>query len=156
VHFYGHGRYQDGAGALLFDDDDGGERWVGAAQLATALGTAQARLLLLHACQSAMISDKGLLTGVAPALSAAGVPAVIAMHLTVRVPAATRFAEIVYRNLARGASLQRAVSLARQALYVEEHDGASWYVPTVMIRTRETGPLHLMAGQPGFGAEVGR
>src|SRR4051812_10418464 len=66
------------------------------------------------------------------------------MQLTVRVAAATRFAGVVYRSLARGVSVQRAVSQARQALFVEESDGASWYVPTLTIRARDTGPLRLV------------
>jgi nucleoside phosphorylase/CHAT domain-containing protein len=145
LHFYGHGRYQDGQGALLFDAAGGGETWLGADRLAALLG--ETRLVVLHACQSSMVGSAGLLTGVAPALSAAGVPAVVAMQLTVRVAAATRFAGVVYRSLARGESVQHAVSQARQALYVEEIDGASWYVPTLSIRARETGPLRLV--QPG-------
>jgi nucleoside phosphorylase len=145
LHFYGHGRYQDGQGALLFDTPGGGETWLGADRLAALLG--EARLIVLHACQSAMVGSVGLLTGMAPALSAAGVPAVIAMQLTVRVAAATRFAGVVYRSLARGESVQQAVNRARQALYVEESDGASWYVATLTIRARDTGPLHLV--QPG-------
>jgi hypothetical protein len=142
IHFYGHGRYKDGQGALLFDAPDGGETWQYADQLAALLGGA--RLIVLHACQSAMIGAPGLLTGVAPALSAAGVPAVVAMQLTVRVEAATRFAGVVYRSLARGDSIQQAVGQARQALYFEEDDGASWYVPTLTIRARDTGPLRLV------------
>ncbi len=143
LHFYGHGRYQDDTGALLFDTPGGGQTWVDATRLAALLG--EVRLVVLHACQSAMIGEAGLLTGIAPALSAAGVPAVIAMQLTVRVAAATRFAGVVYRELAREASVQRAVSLARQALYVEEDDGASWYVPTLTLRTRDQKALHLIA-----------
>jgi CHAT domain len=142
IHFYGHGRYKDGEGALLFDTDAGGEDWVSAGRLAAQLG--KARLVMLHACQSAMIGAEGLLTGVAPALSAAGVPAVVAMQLTVRIDAATRFAGIAYRALAQGDSVQFAVSQARQALYTEASDGASWYVPTLTIRARDTGPLHLV------------
>jgi hypothetical protein len=147
VHFYGHGRYKDGQGELLFDDPSGGEYWLRADRLGVL--PPSMRLVLLHACQSSTISEEGLLTGVAPALSAAGVPAVVAMQLTIRIPVATRFAGIVYRSLARGDSVQRAVSLARQALYVEERDGVSWYVPTVTIRARDTGPMYLV--QPGKG-----
>jgi hypothetical protein len=142
VHFYGHGRYKNGQGALLFDSPGGGQTWLSADRLAAVLG--QTRLIMLHACQSAMISEAGLLTGIAPALSAAGVPAVVAMQLTVRVEAATRFVGLVYRALARGESVQRAVSLARQALYIEEDDRASWYVPTLTIRARDIGPLRLV------------
>jgi hypothetical protein len=142
VHFYGHGRYRDGAGALLLDAPGGSEVWLGADRLAALLS--DVRLVMLHACQSAMIGDAGLLTGVGPALSAAGVPAVVGMQLTVRIAAATRFAAVFYRSIAHGDSVQRAVSQARQALYVEEPDGASWYIPTLTIRARDIGPLRLV------------
>jgi hypothetical protein len=65
------------------------------------------------------------------------------MQLSVRVDAALRFAEVLYHALAHGEPLQRAVSIARQALYVEEPDGASWYVPTLTINSRETGSFYL-------------
>lgn len=143
VHFYGRGRYQIGqGGALLFDAADDREVWVIADKLAGLFSTA--RLVMLHAAQSSMSDDAGLLTGVAPALSAAGVPAVVAMQLTVSDKAATRFAAVVYRSLARGDSIQRAVSQGRQALYV---DDSSWFVPTLTIRSRNTGPIHLVQPQ---------
>jgi len=142
LHFYGHGRYHDGQGALLFDSESGGRQWLSADRLDKLLSGV--RLVVLHACRSAMVSEAGLLSGVASALSAAGVPAVVAMQITVRVPAATRFATVLYRSLARGVSLQRAVGQARQALYVEEQDGVSWFVPTLTIRARTTEPLYLV------------
>ena len=141
IHFLGHGRYLDGEGRLVLDGADGAWDRVPASRLIALFG--ETRLVVLCACQGATVGEGGLLTGVAPALSAAGVPAVVAMQLTVRTGAATRFSEVLYRSLARGESLQRAVVRARQALYVEEQDGASWYVPTVTIRTREPGPLYL-------------
>jgi len=142
LHFYGHGRYRNGQGELLFDAPGGGKAWIAADRLAALLG--QTRLVMLHACKSAMVGEAGLLTGVAPALTAAGVPMVVAMQLTVQMDAATRFAGIVYNDLARGRSIQEAVSRARQALYVESADGASWYVPTLTIRSRNTGPMRLV------------
>jgi CHAT domain len=147
VHFYGRGRYQNGQGALLFDTEEGGETWVTADRLATLLSNT--RLVLLHASKSAMFGNEGLLTGVAPALSAAGVSAVVAMQLTISDRAATRFAAVVYHQLAQGLSVQRAVSLDRQALYVEQDqaDSASWYVPTLTIRSRTTEPIRLVQQQ---------
>jgi outer membrane protein assembly factor BamB len=141
VHFVGHGHYADGEGLLILDKPDGGWDKVPASRLMPLFG--EVRLVVLCACQGAMSGEGGLLTGVAPALSAAGVPAVVAMQLTVRAAAATRFSEVMYRTLARGESLQRAVIQARQALFVEEQEGASWYVPTVTIRARDPGPLFL-------------
>lgn len=141
VHFVGHGRYTDGKGWLILDGPGGKWDRVPVGQLTPLFSGA--RLVVLCACQGGMAGEAGLLTGVAPALSAAGVPAVVAMQLSVRQSAAIRFSEVMYRGLARGEPLQRAVVQARQALYIEDTDGASWYVPTLTIRTRDLGPLYL-------------
>jgi hypothetical protein len=145
VHYYGHGRYKDGEGALLLDAPSGGRDWTSASTLMALLG--EVRLVALFACQGAMVGpgELGLLSGVAPALSAAGVPLVLGMQLTTRVGAATRASGILYRALAAGRSLQDAVGQARQALFVEEHDRASWYLPALYIRSREVGPAYLLA-----------
>ncbi len=142
LHIVGQGRYADGKGQLLLDAPGGGSVWVPAERLASLLG--QTRLALLHAGQTAAVGGGGLLTGVATALSAAGVPAVIGMQLSVRPEAAARFTTVVYRELARGAGIQQAVALGRQALYAEEDDeGGSWYVPTLTLRTGDSLPLRL-------------
>ena len=86
------------------------QRWYRTWAAATVLGGA--RLVILHACQSAIVGDAGLLTGVALALIAARIPAVVAMQLTVRVAAATRFADVIHRSLARGDSVQQSVGLS--------------------------------------------
>jgi outer membrane protein assembly factor BamB/tetratricopeptide (TPR) repeat protein len=145
IHFVGHGRYVGGQGYLMLDGPTGRPDPVPVGTLNSLFGGA--RLVVLTACQGAMVGDSGLLTGVAPALSAAGVSAVVAMQLTVRIDAATRFNEVMYRHIVNGESLQRAVVLARQALHFEEPDGASWYVPTLTIRARDPGPLYLFDSQ---------
>lgn len=134
LYFYGHGRYTDQHGELLLDTDYGNQEWVSCERLAALFGNI--RLVIICACQSAMVSDGGLRTGIAAALIAAGVPAVAAMQFTVRVSAATRFAEIICRNLVQDADLSAAISQARQALYVEEDAGVSWWVPTLTVRSR--------------------
>lgn len=147
IHYYGHGIYKNGQGHLIFDNPDLPKQreFVDADRLAALLGGI--RLIMIHACQSAMVDDPesegGLLTGVAPALSRVS-EAVVAMQLTVRISAATRFAEVFYEEIARGRSLQAAVASARRSLYVLEGDGASWYVPTLYIRTREQKPVYLV------------
>lgn len=142
VHFYGHGRYTNGRGALLFDRPAGGQAWIEAERLASIL--AGVRLVVLHACQSALTDTTGILSGVAPSLSAAGVPAIIGMQTTIRAQAAERMIRVLYRNLAAGASLQQAIGRVRQALYVEEDDGISWFVPTLTIRSRDLDPIQLL------------
>jgi len=134
LHFYGHSRYQNNQAALLFDTISGDETWVDADRFVVLLGAVP--LLLLHSAQSGLFDDEDLPTGVGPALSAAGIHTVVALQLPLRLQIGLRFATIVYRELARGMAVQRAVSQARQALYVEEEDGISWYVPTLTIRSR--------------------
>lgn len=140
IHYFGHGTYRNGKGYLIFDDGKGGYELINTERLAATLG--DVRLVVIHACQSAMIDgERGLLTGIAPALSVVS-GAVVAMQLTVRTEAATRFAQIFYDQLLdRGRSLQEAVARGRQVLFTEAADGASWYVPTLYIRSRTTQPV---------------
>jgi hypothetical protein len=143
IHYYGHGRYHEGSGALLLDSPDGAECWTDASALAALPGGV--RMVALFACQGAAVGHPyNLLTGVAPALSAAGVPIVVGMQTSVRVAAATRASGVMYRALVAGWSVQQAVGLARQALYVEENDRASWYVPVLYVRTPRIEPVYLL------------
>jgi hypothetical protein len=150
IHYYGHGIYRDGQGYLQFDSatTPGQYELVSANRLSAILGGI--RLIMMHACQSAMVdvaeNQSGLLTGIAPSLSVVS-EAVVAMQLTVRISAATRFSEVFYEEIARGRSLQAAVADARRSLYVTEGDGASWYVPTLYIRTREQKPIYLLGSK---------
>jgi hypothetical protein len=142
IHYYGHGRYERGEGALLLDCERGGEEWTPPSALAAAAGGV--RMVLLHACQGAMTTPgTTLLSSVAPALSVAGVPVVIGMQFTIRADAATRIASIVYAGLAQGRSVQEALAAARIALYVSESDQVSWFVPALYVRNRQFGPLYL-------------
>lgn len=143
IDFYGHGRFQNGHGALLFDDQHGCEDWVDAQRV--AMLPHLPRLFILHACQSAQVDTMDPLAGVATALSQAGVPAVVAMQLTIRATAATDvIVPTLYRKLASGWSIQRAVAAARQALYTAEAAGISWYLPAVYIRSQEAQPFRLI------------
>jgi hypothetical protein len=142
IHYYGHGRYEEGSGALLLDSERGGEEWIPSGALAAALGSV--RMVVLHACQGAMTTPgPNLLGSVAPALSLAGVPVVIGMQFTIRADAATRIASIVYAGLAQGRSVQEALAAARIALYVSETDQVSWFVPALYVRSRSQGPVYV-------------
>lgn len=148
VHFFGHGTYENSNGFLYLDNapvQPTASEMISASQLSAMLG--DVRLIVIHACRSAMVGNTvelgGILTGVAPALATVS-EAVVAMQLTVRITAAIRFQEVFYEELTRGQSLQSAVSEARRSLYVIESDGASWYVPTLYIRTREQKPVYLV------------
>jgi DNA-binding NtrC family response regulator len=135
MHFYGHGIWQHGQAYLQFDDG-----LLSASQLTTLI--ADIPLVVLYACRSGTVGPDDLFTGIAPTLSAAGVSVVVAMQFTIGIQAANRFSMVLYRNLARGESLQTAVAKARQALFVGHKK--SWYVPVVYIRSRDMGPLVLV------------
>lgn len=152
VHFYGHGRLRGGEGELLLDDP-GRAAWLGAGE-AVAL-FAGAGLVALYACQGAGVAlgpGEPLLGGVAQALAAAGAPAVLGMQLAVRSTAATRAAAAIYGALAAGASLEAGVALARRALFVEERDGVSWFVPALYLRGRGPAPYRLRHQPTGAAA----
>ncbi len=150
VHYYGHGRYSGGEGALLLDDE-GAAAWAPASALAPLL--APAGMVVLHACQGAMLAAEDaatadMRTALAPALCAAGVPIVLGMQFSVRAEAASRMAAVIYQALAEGRSVEESVAFARRALYVEEPDRVSWYVPALYLRARGGGPTHLRSLAP--------
>ncbi len=146
VQYTGHGWYAAGRGVLMLDPVTPGASadLVDADQVAVALrGT---RMAILAACRGAQgpgieSGSTSVLTGVAPALSAAGVPLVVGMQLGITVTAVHRAAHAIYSALAQGLSVQAAVGRARDELYVLEPERSSWYVPVLYVRTREPGPV---------------
>lgn len=140
VHVTSHGWYADGRGVLMLDPTIGGASADRVAADEVAVALRGARMVLLMACrggQSAGITGgaESLLTGVAPALSALGVPLVVSMQLGLRVSSALRASETIYSALAAGHSAQAAVGRARDELYVHEMQDGAWYVP-VLYRVR--------------------
>lgn len=135
LHFYGHGEWRNGSGYLLLDDGE-----LNASQCATLIG--EIPLVVLYACHSGDTGSSSIFTGIAPMLSAEGVPTVIAMQYSVLIAAANCFHGFLYRSLAKGKSVQEAVANARQALYAQYP--SSWYVPVLYIRAHEIGSVILV------------
>jgi len=76
--------------------------------------------------------------GIAPALVANGVPAVVANQFSVRDEAATEFSQHFYWALAQGATFGSAAREARIAVnYSTSHDTIDWAVPVVYARDPE-------------------
>jgi len=145
LDYYGHGSFTEDGGALVMEGDHGGSDLVTASRL-QALGTLLPPFIVLHACQSAQLNTDEPLAGLATALSAAGVRAILAMQFTTRMPAVTNYViPILYEELAAGKSLQQAVATVRQALYVAEPDGASWYLPALYLRSPDQQPYFLLS-----------
>jgi hypothetical protein len=149
LEYYGHGRFKNGSGALLLDPDpnltldESQQDWVSASRIATLRNLPP--LIVLNACHSAQVDTGEPVAGIATALSAANVRAIVAMQLTTRMSAVTYgITPTLYRELAAGKSIQQAVAIVRQELYVREPDGASWYLPAVYLRQPDQQPYILI------------
>jgi CHAT domain-containing protein len=137
LHFVGHGGFdeQSREGSILLEDERGRERPLEADALRQIVGGRGLRLVFLNACETGRGGRVEWNRGVAPALVAAGLPAVVANQYSVLDAAATAFARELYAHLALGRSLGDAAREARvavgRALGPEKLD---WAVPVVFAR----------------------
>src|SRR5690606_33002039 len=105
-----------------------------AADLALKLQAAGVRLVILGACESSRQHGRTPWTGVAPALVARGVGAVIAMQYEVLDDMAILFSQGFYRALAAGLTVDEAVSVGRLAVLEKSSEkGVEWGVPTLYL-----------------------
>jgi hypothetical protein len=137
LHFAGHGAWDEKqrTGALLLVDGRGKGAWVESDRLRRLLAGRGLRLVVLNACETGRGGRTDFVRGVAPALLAGGVPAVVANQYKVLDSSATAFARHLYWALARGHSLGAAARDARLAVSVA-HKGEpmDWAVPVLYAR----------------------
>ncbi len=147
LHFVGHGGWDAARdrGYLLFEEE-GEARQVSPAALVALLRDRGLRLLVLNACESGRQSRKSkrgdhesngheVNRGVAQALLAAGLPAVLANQYPVFDKPAASFVARLYAGLGRGEGLSESVRHARLALAREAGSGAlEWAVPVLYAR----------------------
>ncbi len=137
LHFIGHGTWdaERRTGSLLLESASGGVAPVEAPALRALLSGRGLSLVVLNACLSARGSRGDLARGVAPALVAAGIPAVVANQFSVLDTAALVFARELYRSLALGRPLGEATREARLAVRCDAACGpVDWAVPVVYAR----------------------
>lgn len=137
LHFIGHGRYDaaEREGSLVLEDERGEASRLGAEALRQVVCHRGLSLVFLNACETARGGRSDWTRGAAPALVAAGVPAVVANQYAVLDHAATLFARELYDQLAARRALGDAAREARIA--VARELGASridWAVPVVFAR----------------------
>ncbi|RME49692.1 MAG: CHAT domain-containing protein [Chloroflexi bacterium] len=147
-HFAGHGVFEgteltpDGKvrkkGKIILETEDNESDRYDSAQLATNLGNAGVRLVVLGACNSAARDEGGAWTGVAPALVRENIPAVVAMQYKVRDRNAARFMAYLYARVLGGHTIDEAVFEGRQAIFthagLEDRD---WGVPVLYLRAAD-------------------
>ncbi len=151
LHFLGHGgfRQNSGEGILFFEDDDHSTRTVTGSELVTKLdGIDTLRLVVLTTCVGArMLRRRGHhpLTGTAPALIAAGLPAVIAMQFPISEAAAAAFSSTFYPKLAEGLPVDLALGEARGEMFSTAKDRPSfeWATPVLFLQSPDGRILHI-------------
>ncbi len=117
-HYIGHSAVLRDT-PLLFGGPTGGEAVpLSGAQLAAGLSLApELQLVLLNSCWSGTAGVQRSLFGLAPAIAEAGVPAVIGWQTGISDRSAPWLAGSLYAELARGAAVDEALTIARLALY---------------------------------------
>jgi hypothetical protein len=137
LHFVGHGAFdeKEREGSLLLEDERGRPRPLGTDALRQVVCGRGLRLVFLNACETGRGGRVEWNRGVAPALVAAGLPAVVANQYPVEDAAATAFARELYSQLAAGSPLGDAAREARVAVGRDlGTDALGWAVPVVFAR----------------------
>ncbi|HXO27223.1 MAG TPA: SAVED domain-containing protein, partial [Thermoanaerobaculia bacterium] len=142
LHFIGHGDHdaESGEWYLLFEEQGtqgtrGARQPVLAEQLADRLGNLPLlRLAVFNACHTGQLAHQAggnPLAGIAAAVSASGVPAVIGMQLAVTDSAAIDFASAFYGALREGEPIESALADGRSAIDISSPE---WATPVLYLR----------------------
>ncbi len=140
LHFMGHGAFDraSGEGMLAFEAEDGSPDLVSGKAFATKLKDLRSLgVVVLNACNTARARHQGganPFRGVATALVLGGVPAVVAMQRPISDRAAIGFSTAFYRHLARGDSIDQALTEGRQAIHSAKPETFEWSTPVLFLR----------------------
>jgi len=137
LHFVGHGAFdeKEKTGVLFLVDSRGRSLGVDTDRVLRLLAGRGLKLVVLNACETGRGGRTDFLRGVAPALLAGGVPAVLANQYKVLDSSATAFARHLYWALAKGHSLGAAAREARVAVsYAKGAEPMDWAVPVLYAR----------------------
>ncbi len=135
VHFIGHGEWKNDEGYLVFEDARGNAVSVPVRTTREILCSRDIKLIFLNACDTGRGGHADFNSGIAQALLAGGVPAVVANQFKVLDPSATAFAQHFYWSLAQGLSIGAAAREARIAVnYSIAGESIDWAVPVVYAR----------------------
>jgi hypothetical protein len=137
LHFVGHGDFdeKEKTGSLFLVDARGRSLAVDTDRVLRLLTGRALKLVVLNACETGRGGRTDFLSGVAPALAAGGIPAILANQYKVLDASATAFARHLYWALAKGHSLGAAAREARVAVsYAKGAEPMDWAVPVLYAR----------------------
>lgn len=149
VHFIGHGMFDEEKqeGTLIFENDRGEKYPLGERSAREIFCQRGVSLVFLNACQTGTGGRADFNKGIAQALVAHGLPALVANQYSVLDSSATSFAQHFYWALARGMSIGRAARESRIAVnYSLMGDPIDWAVPVVYARD----PNKAICNKPPF------
>jgi hypothetical protein len=160
LHFMGHGIYDraSGEGMLAFEAPDGRMDLVSGRAFATKIRDYRSLgVVVLNACNTARAGGQEGLSpfrGVAAALVFGGVPAVVAMQRPISDRAAIGFSDAFYRHVARGDSIDEALTEGRQAIHSATPEAYEWATPVLFLRIPEGNVFVARPGEPPAPAPV--
>jgi hypothetical protein len=138
-HVSGHATIDEGQPKFLVENELGGPALATADQLARAMDGQWPRLVFVSGCLTGGASDRGTIPSMSESLVQAGAPAVLGWALPVGDASATAFASHLYRDLAAGQPLGRAVVTARRHLYAGQ--SRSWHLLRVYADKSPLAPM---------------
>lgn len=140
-HFIGHGEFQNDQGMLLVNSEDGEIDYVDERRIGAVFKNLESmKLVVLNSCHGASVSSSVQLSGLAPTLVSAGVPAVVAMKYGIDDQAAILFGREFYRKLFLGndrGRIDMAMAHARNTLSVELSEPRDFCTPVLYLRSRQ-------------------
>lgn len=135
LHFIGHGEFEDGAGALVFEAERQRALLVSAERLGVILHDRRSlRLVVLNACEGARADVHDPFSGTAQTLVRQGIPAVLAMQFEITDKAAITLTSGFYSSVAVGDPIDKALADARLRLFADQEDGVEWATPVLYMR----------------------
>jgi hypothetical protein len=147
-HYSGHAKFAgemgvaygslEGKGYLSLVGDDQAEIPFSAEKLALNLAGRGVRLAMLSASESSSAEQVNAWTGIAPALTRAGIAAVVGMQFTLLNANAINFCKRFYRALAAGQSIDEAVTDGRRAVFsLGDENERDWGAPVLYLRATD-------------------
>ena len=140
LHLSGHATVNaDGQPTFLVENEFGGLAYATAGQIAQAVAGHWPRLVFVSGCLTGNAPDAGTFPSMSESLVRAGAPAVLGWALPVGDVSATEFAAELYRSLADGVPLDRAIVEARQHLYTQKR--GNWHLLRVYADRSPLAPM---------------
>lgn len=145
LHYIGHGKFdpKTGEGLLAFCGRQRALLPVTGKALAEQLldSNRDLRLVFLNTCYGATLARRqgqDAYSGVAAALTRAGMSAVLAMQFPISQPAAITFSTAFYNKLVEGYPVDGAVVEGRLALRNHNQSSLEWITPVLFLRSRNS------------------